>query len=79
MIPPRIKSVVAEDNYCLNIVYENGENKKYNMTNLLNETFYQKLKNKIYFKSVKNVGTTVEWPDGEDIDPNELYEKSLSI
>ena len=36
--------------------------------------WYKKLKNKEYFKLVKSAETTIEWPDGEDIDPNELYE-----
>ena len=32
-----------------------------------------------YFKLAKSVDTTIEWPNGEDIDPNELYENSKVI
>ncbi|MBQ2611161.1 MAG: DUF2442 domain-containing protein [Clostridia bacterium] len=32
-----------------------------------------------YFKLAKSVATTIEWPNGEDIDPNELYENSQVI
>ena len=40
---------------------------------------YKKLKNYEYFKKIRNAGTTVEWPDGEDADPNELYEKGENV
>ena len=45
----------------------------------LQEEFYKNLKNIAYFKLVKSVGVTVEWTNGEDIDPNELYENSKLI
>ncbi|MBO5004843.1 MAG: DUF2442 domain-containing protein [Clostridia bacterium] len=41
--------------------------------------FYKKLDKINYFKSVKSAETTIEWPDGEDIDPNELYSNSIKI
>ena len=77
MIPPRIKDVSALDNYELRIIYLTGEIRVYDMKKLLNYNFYQKLNNKEYFKLVKSVETTIEWPDGEDVDPNELYENSI--
>ena len=79
MIPPRIKNVIANDNYELIIEYENGENKKYDVSTLFEHKYYESLKNIVYFKQVKNAKVTVEWPNGEDVDPNELYEKSTSI
>lgn len=79
MIPPRIKSVKTLDNYSLEITYVSGEKKLYNMEKNLKYNFYKKLNNIGYFKLVKSVGTTLEWPDGEDIDPNELYDNSVSI
>lgn len=79
MIPPRIKSVKPLDDFSLEIIYVSGEKKTYNMTKNLKYDFYKKLNNIGYFKLVKSVGTTLEWPDGEDIDPNELYDNSVSI
>lgn len=49
------------------------------MTKLLEHPAYSKLKNKIYFNLVKSAETTIEWPDGEDVDPNELYDNSISV
>ncbi len=79
MIPPRIKNVIANDNYELIIEYENGESKKYDASTLFEYKYYEPLKDIDYFKKAKNALVTIEWPNGEDIDPNELYEKSTSI
>ena len=66
-------------NFFLKITYVNGEEKLYDMKKNLQEEFYKNLKNIAYFKLVKSVGATVEWTNGEDIDPNELYENSKLI
>lgn len=34
---------------------------------------YKKLQNHEYFKLVKIAGETVEWPNGEDVCPENLY------
>ena len=49
------------------------------MEKSLKYDFYKNLKNISYFKLAKSVATTIEWPNGEDIDPNELYENSQVI
>lgn len=79
MIPPRIKNVIANENYELIIEYSTGEKKKYDMHSQLNKSHYSKLKDITYFKLAKNDEVTISWPDGEDIDPNELYENSINI
>lgn len=79
MIPPRIKAVKALDNFILEIVYVTNEKKLYDMKKNLSHNFYKNLNNTIYFKSVKSAETTIEWPNGEDIDPNELYNNSILI
>lgn len=79
MIPPRIKSVNALDNFFLEIIYVNGEQRLYDMKKNLKYDFYKELDKINYFKLVKSVGTTIEWPNGEDIDPNELYLNSIKI
>ena len=79
MIPPRIESVTALDNFYLEIMYASGEKKLYDMKRLLSFDCYKNLNNPGYFKLAKSVQTTVEWPNGEDIDPNELYSNSVLI
>ena len=79
MIPPRIKKIKIYNDYKIIIIYSNGEKKIYNMEKNLKYDFYKNLKNLYYFKLAKSVETTIEWPNGEDLDPNELYENSIEI
>lgn len=79
MIPPRIKSVRALDDFILEIVYVTDEKKIYDMKNQLKFNYFKELRNIGYFKLAKSAETTIEWPNGEDIDPNELYNNSESL
>lgn len=79
MIPPRIESVKTLDNFCLEITYVSGEIKLYNMKEKLKLNCYKNLTNIGYFKLAKSAQTTIEWPNGEDIDPNDLYCNSKAI
>ena len=79
MIPPRIKKVEVLDDFVLKITYINNMEKLYDFKKNLTFHFYQKLNNPEYFKKAKSAETTIEWPDGEDIDPNELYENSIFL
>lgn len=79
MIPPRIKNIKTLDNFCIEILYINGEKKLYNMKKNLEYSFYKNLNNISYFMLAKSVETTIEWPQGEDIDPNELYDNSILL
>ena len=79
MIPPRIKDVKAVNDFNIELTYVNGERKLYDMKKFLNHNAYKKLNNVGYFSLVKSAETTIEWPNGEDVDPNELYNNSISI
>lgn len=73
---PRPKEVIPLDNYRLQVLFESGETKIYDMLPLLEYPFYQKPKNKHLFKTVKVQDITLEWASGEDICPDELYQNS---
>lgn len=76
-ITPDIIKVKALDNYLLQITYETNEEKIYDMKKLIkNKNIYKKLRNKEYFKNVKPRGETIEWDNGEDVCPEELYYES---
>ena len=79
MIPPRIKDVKPLNDFCLEITYVTDEKRIYDMKKILKFDFYKNLNNIAYFKLVKSADTTVEWPNGEDVDPNELYSNSVLI
>lgn len=79
MIPPRIKNINALDNFCIEIEYVNGEKKLYNMKKNLKYDCFKNLNNINYFMLAKSADTTIEWPNGEDVDPNDLYNNSIKI
>jgi hypothetical protein len=78
-VVPRPKEVKPLDNYCLQVLYENGEIKIYDMSTLLEKPFYNKLKNKNLFNTVKVCDITLEWATGQDICPDELYNNSKNV
>ncbi len=77
MLQPNILKVKPIDNYRLLLEYETGEKKIFDVKPYIKGSFYGKLSDKHYFNSVKTDGYTVEWKDGQDIAPHELYERSV--
>ena len=75
-----ILGVKALDNYLIYLKFETNEEKIYDMKKLINENkFYNKLKDKDYFKDVKIRGDSIEWENGEDVAPENLYYDSINI
>ena len=73
---PRPKEVKPLNNFRLQVLFDNGEAKIYDMSKLIEEPFYRKLRNKHMFNTVKVSDITLEWSSGEDICPDELYNNS---
>lgn len=80
-IVPEPIEVKAIEKYKLYIKFKNGEEKILDMEPELNEKFYKRLKEYEYFKNVKisETGITIEWQNGEDIAPENLYYNSNTI
>lgn len=77
---PDILGVKVLDNYLIYLKFETNEEKIYDMKKLINENkFYNKLKDKNYFKDVKIRGDSIEWENGEDVAPENLYYDSINI
>lgn len=77
MIKPLL--VKPLDNYRLYIEFSNGEKKIFDVTPYIIGSWFGKLKDKNYFKTVRISYDTVEWLDGQDIAPHELYDDSISL
>ena len=73
---PRVKNVVALDNYSLKLAFDNGEAGLYDCSKLLNFGVFKELKNMAYFKRAFVNHGTVAWPNEQDICPDTLYLKS---
>ena len=63
--------------YRLEIHYDNGEIRIFDVTPYIKGNWFGKLKEPRAFASVKPCGDTVEWAGGQDIAPHELYELSV--
>jgi hypothetical protein len=78
MIEPKIVEVKPLPNYKLFLKYETNEHKIFDVTPYISGDWFGKLKDSAYFNSVRACGNTVEWKDGQDIAPHELYEYSVT-
>lgn len=77
-ITPKIIRAKALEDYKIELLYETGELKIYNMTELLNTCeFYKNLKDEKEFKKITIIGLTIQWENGEDIAPELLYNDSI--
>ncbi|MBR2743688.1 MAG: DUF2442 domain-containing protein [Clostridia bacterium] len=80
MIMPNIVEARALDDRHIYLKYEDGKIKVYDMKPLIdNNNFYAKLKDRNYFNQVKPCSDTIEWPNGEDVCPENLYYDSKDI
>ena len=77
-VTPDIIEVRALRDYYIYLKFKTGEEKVYNMKECIDEIeYYSKLKERKYFKNVKPRGCTVEWDNGEDVCPENLYYESI--
>lgn len=73
MLRPKPIEVKLLDNYLLYITFDNGENKIFDVKPLISGNWFGELENKSVFSTVKISGNTVEWINGQDICPDDLY------
>ena len=74
---PRISEVTAIDGHKLKLLFDNGERRIYDCSELLNFGVFQELQDEIYFKQAKVSDGTVVWPHEQDICPDTLYLGSM--
>lgn len=66
-------------NYRLLLHFSNGEKRLFDLSPYLAMPFYMKLRNIEAFQKAYIGEYTVEWPNGCDIAPHELYEDSVPL
>lgn len=79
MLRPTATKVIPEHDYILNVTFDNGEEKLFDVKPYIKGSWYGMLKDMSYFRRVSTDGFTVVWPEGQDICPDELYECSQTI
>jgi hypothetical protein len=71
-----VKKVKPLNDYKLELTFENNEIKIFDVKPYLDTGLFGTLKDENFFKMVKVSYDTIEWPNGIDLDPEVLYEKS---
>lgn len=75
------KSVVKVkplSDYILLLIFDNNEVREFDVTPYLDLGIFSELRDLSVFNSVKISFDTVEWINGADLDPEVLYEESIS-
>jgi len=76
---PKAIDVKVLNNYNIEITFDNKEKKVLDVTPYFKFKIFQELKEKDNFQKVKVSGLSIEWENGADICPDELYENSIKI
>lgn len=74
-----VKNVAPLPDHRILIDFENGERKIFDVTPYICGSWFGKLSDPDYFRTVRPCGDTVVWADGQDLAPHEIYELSESI
>ncbi|MCD8129694.1 MAG: DUF2442 domain-containing protein [Lachnospiraceae bacterium] len=76
---PKAVSVQPLENYSLLIVFDNGEQRIYDAKPLIKGDWFGKLKDLKIFNTVHIAGLSIEWADGQDVCPDDLYYSSVPV
>lgn len=74
---PKVLRVQPIDNYHVRIAFETGEIKTFDVNPYIKGNWFGELRNINTFNTVRPCGNTIEWENGQDIAPHELYELSF--
>ena len=79
MLRPCAVTVSAMPDYQLLVGFGNGECRIFDVKPYIKGEWFGKLSDIAYFHQVMIAGLSVEWPDGQDICPDRLYEDSKPV
>ena len=79
MLQPKLISVEPIEQFKLLLKYETGETKLFDVIPYIRGSWIGELKESAYFRTVHLLpgGIGIEWSNGQDIAPHELYENSI--
>lgn len=76
---PRIKEVHPNQDFTINIKFDNGEQKVFDVKPYLDKGIFRELREQRLFNSVKPFLGSVQWKNGQDFCPDTLYLESKNI
>lgn len=77
MLEPKVLNVTPLEDYRLFVEWETGEKRIFDVKPYIMGSWFGQLHDVETFRTVRPCGSTVEWADGQDIAPHELYELSV--
>ncbi|MFY9607133.1 MAG: DUF2442 domain-containing protein [Blastocatellia bacterium] len=70
---PHVESVRALDDYQLEVAFENGERRIFDVKPFLSRGIFVRLRDRSLFQAAREVAGSVEWPGGLDLSYDTLY------
>lgn len=70
---PRVVAVKANKDYTLELTFENGQEKVFDMKPYLSIGVFKELTNFMLFKTAKPFLGSITWKNGQDLCPDTLY------
>ncbi len=70
---PHVRSVRPLDDYELELSFENGECRKFDVKPYLHRGIFVRLRDRSVFRAARVVAGSVEWPNGLDLSYDTLY------
>jgi hypothetical protein len=76
---PAVKAVSPKKNWQLELTFDTGEVRCFDMSGYLDHGVFARLRNPALWKAVSVVLDSIEWPGGIDLDPEILYRDSIPL
>lgn len=76
-IRPRAVAVEPRDDYTLCVTFDTGECRIFDVKPYIRGSWFSELRNPCVFRAVRIAGLSIEWPGGQDICPDCLYDDSV--
>jgi uncharacterized protein DUF2442 len=73
---PYVKFVQPQEDYCLLVIFENGEKRIFDLKPYLEKPIFQRLKNMAVFQTARVVSGSIEWQGEVDLSYDTLYLES---
>lgn len=70
---PHVKSVRALEDYELELAFENGESRRFDVKPYLARGIFVRLRDPALFQAAQVVAGSVEWPGGLDLSYDTVY------
>ena len=75
----KVTEVKALDNYQLELSFNTGERRVFDVGPYLNKGIFTELRDPSYFRSVRLAFGSVAWPNEQDFGPESLYVESRPL